>query len=125
MYFDMSTRLAYVVTHPIQYQAPLLRRIAREPGIDLTVIFLSDFSLRAHHEDAFAQTFRWDLPLTDGYKWECIGQGAKQSSLRWPVGGLKRRLRTGNFDAVWVHGWGRIGLIHEISAAHSLVLAVL
>ena len=25
-------RLAYLVTHPIQYQAPLLRRLAREPG---------------------------------------------------------------------------------------------
>ena len=31
-----SVRLAYLATHPIQYQAPLLRRIAQEPGIDLT-----------------------------------------------------------------------------------------
>ena len=28
-------RLAYVVSHPIQYQAPLLRRINAEPDIDL------------------------------------------------------------------------------------------
>ena len=31
-------RLAYLVSHPIQYQAPLLRRIAQEPDIDLTVL---------------------------------------------------------------------------------------
>jgi len=38
-------RLAYIVTHPIQYQAPLLRLIAASGEIDLKVFFLSDFSL--------------------------------------------------------------------------------
>jgi len=32
---DRKLRLAYFVSHPIQYQAPLLRRIAREPDLDL------------------------------------------------------------------------------------------
>ncbi len=41
-----KVRLAYLVSHPIQYQAPLLRRIAQEPDIDLTVFFGSDFSVR-------------------------------------------------------------------------------
>ena len=36
-------RLAYLVRHPIQYQAPLLKRIAAEPGIDLKVFFLQRF----------------------------------------------------------------------------------
>ena len=38
-------RLAYLVSHPIQYQSPLLRRIAEDPEIDLTVFFGSDFSV--------------------------------------------------------------------------------
>ena len=38
-----KVRLAYLVSHPIQYQAPLLRRIAQEPDIELTVFFGSDF----------------------------------------------------------------------------------
>ena len=33
------TRLLYVVSHPIQYQAPLLRLIAAQPDIALTVLF--------------------------------------------------------------------------------------
>jgi hypothetical protein len=43
-------RLAYLVSHPIQYQAPLLRRIAQEPDIDLTVFFGSDFSVRGYRD---------------------------------------------------------------------------
>jgi hypothetical protein len=41
-----KVRLAYLVSHPIQYQAPLLRRIVQEPDIDLTVFYGPDFSVR-------------------------------------------------------------------------------
>ena len=66
-------RLAYLVTHPIQYQAPLLRRIAAEPGIDLTVFFCSDFSLKSYFDPCFGKIITWDVPLTGGYRHERIG----------------------------------------------------
>lgn len=34
-----DVRLAWLSTHPIQYQAPLLRAISATPGIELTVLF--------------------------------------------------------------------------------------
>src|SRR5262249_26860794 len=34
-------RLGYLVTHPIQYQAPLLRKLAASGEVDLSVFFLS------------------------------------------------------------------------------------
>jgi glycosyltransferase involved in cell wall biosynthesis len=116
-------RVAYVVSHPIQYQAPLLRRIASESDIGLKVFFLDDVSLYEHHERAFSHAFRWDVPLTDGYDWEVMSGRGRPESL--PATGLKDRLRAGNFDAVWVHGWGRIGLIRAVASAHSLNLPVL
>lgn len=35
--------VAYFVSHPIQYQAPLLRLVAADPEIDLKVFFYSVF----------------------------------------------------------------------------------
>jgi hypothetical protein len=64
--------LAYLVSHPIQYQAPLLRRIAREPGIDLTVLFGSDFSVRGYKDEGFGVEVAWDTPLLEGYKSEFL-----------------------------------------------------
>src|ERR1700733_1792147 len=61
-------RLAYLVSHPIQYQAPLLRRIAQEPDIDLTVLFGSDFSVRGYKDEGFGVGVKWDVPLLDGYR---------------------------------------------------------
>src|SRR5260370_12805929 len=61
-------RLAYLVSHPIQYQAPLLRRIAQEPDIDLTVFFGSDFSVRGYKDEGFGVAVKWDVPLLGGYQ---------------------------------------------------------
>src|SRR5438093_8669257 len=114
-------RLAYIVTHPIQYQAPLLRLLANSADIDLEVLFLSDLSLHVHHERAFNQTFQWDVPLTEGYRWELLSRRliGRSTALRphWPVARLHQRLRAGRFDAVWVHGWGHVGLRQALRAA--------
>jgi glycosyltransferase involved in cell wall biosynthesis len=122
-------RIAYIVTHPIQYQAPLLRLLNKTGQINLHVFFLSDYSLHAHREQAFSRIVHWDVPLTDGYSWELLprlGIGAsRQLRPRWPVSGLAKQLKSGRFDAVWVHGWGHIGLRQAIRAAHSLKLPVL
>src|ERR1700742_68719 len=61
-------RLSYLVSHPIQYQAPLLRRIAQEPDIDLTVFFGSDHSVRGYKDEGFGVAVKWDVPLLEGYR---------------------------------------------------------
>lgn len=125
----MSFRLAYIVTHPIQYQAPLLKYLAQSGAIDLQVYFLSDFSLHDHYEPAFNRTFKWDSALTDGYPWEVLPRkfmGPSMPLRRWlPLAGLRRRLRAGNFDALWVHGWAHIGLCQAIEAAAANRIPVL
>src|ERR1700754_573695 len=67
-----TVRLAYLVSHPIQYQAPLLRRIAQEPDIDLTVLFGSDFSVRGYKDEGFGVGVKWDVPLLEGYQHEFL-----------------------------------------------------
>jgi glycosyltransferase involved in cell wall biosynthesis len=63
----MSKRLAVITTHPIQYQAPLWRSLAKAQEIDIQVYFGSDFSMRGFRDDGFGVHFSWDVPLTLGY----------------------------------------------------------
>ena len=65
-------KVAYLVSHPIQYQAPLLRRIAQEPDIDLTVFFGSNFSVQEYVDKGFGVDVKWDVPLLDGYRHEFL-----------------------------------------------------
>lgn len=105
-----NIRLAYLVTHPIQYQAPLLRRIAQEPDIDLTVFFCSDLSVREFVDPEFGCSIKWDVPLIDGYRYEFLPAlgGTERISFWRPFNyGLARRLQSGKFDVLWIHGYAR------------------
>src|SRR5580698_5170639 len=67
-----KVRVAYLVSHPIQYQAPLLRRISQEEDIELTVFFSSDFSVREYVDKGFGVDVKWDVSLLDGYRHEFL-----------------------------------------------------
>ncbi len=108
-------RLAYLVTHPIQYQAPLLRLVAAEPDIDLTVFFATDFSARKFKAHDFAQEIIWDVPVLEGYRHRVLPRldKAPQEGIEPALGfwnplshGIGRAL-DGGFDALWIHGYAR------------------
>ena len=127
-----KVRLAYLVSHPIQYQAPLLRRIAQEQDIDLTVLFGSDFSVRGYKDEGFGVEVEWDVPLLEGYRSEFLPilrdtGGVSPTS---PVSrGIYKRLRTASgapaFDALWVHGYASLNALQAILSANALGIPVL
>ncbi len=84
--------LKYFVSHPIQYQAPLLRRIAAEPGIRLRVIFERVHPGQTYFDPGFDRSVQWDLPLTEGYDHVSL----EDTSIRHEIAGA---------DVVWLHGW--------------------
>jgi glycosyltransferase involved in cell wall biosynthesis len=122
-------RVAYFVSHPIQYQAPLLRRIAQEPDIDLTVFFSSDMSVRGYADKGFGGVqVQWDIPLLDGYAHEFLPGIRKKDTLSVtsPLSyGIFSRLRRGKFDVVWVHGYHTVNALHAIGAARLLCIPVI
>jgi Glycosyltransferase len=128
-----KVKLAYLVSHPIQYQAPLLRRIAQEPDIDLTVFYGSDFSVRGYKDEGFGGVgVKWDIPLLDGYHHEflpALRDNATVSFARPLNYGIFGRLR-GNkgeapFDVLWLHGYATANSLHAMLAAKSLGIPVL
>jgi glycosyltransferase involved in cell wall biosynthesis len=123
-----SYRVACLVSHPIQYQAPLFRYLAARPGIELTVFFLSDLSVNSYRDSGFGVNVKWDVPLLDGYRYEFlprVGSGSGLSFWRPWTFGLRARLRRGRFDALWVHGYAHRGCLAGIAAAKSLNIPVL
>jgi glycosyltransferase involved in cell wall biosynthesis len=122
-------RLAYFVSHPIQYQAPLLRRIALERDIDLRVFFFSDLSVRGYVDRGFGGiSVTWDVPLLDGYTHEFLPGFRNNGTLGFatPLNyGIAQRLQQGAFDAVWVHGYHTANCLHAIFAARSFRIPVI
>lgn len=125
---ERPLRLAYFVSHPIQYQAPLLRRIAQEPDIDFTAFFSSDRSVRGYHDRGFGVRVEWDVPLVEGYKYEFLPRVRDTGRLAFatPLNfGIFQRLWRGKFDAVWAFGYARLAAINAIVAARLLGIPII
>ncbi len=108
----MTARVAHLVSHPIQYFAPLYRELAQRPEIDLTVYFYSDATTREFVDAGFGRALRWDAPILGGY-----GHRFLSSAARTDVGGrflkkpnldIVRAVARGGYDAVWVHGYAHL-----------------
>ncbi|MEO6966808.1 MAG: glycosyltransferase family 4 protein [Acidobacteriaceae bacterium] len=121
-------RVAYLLSHPIQYQSPLLRHLARQPGLELTVFYTSDFSLRRYQDPGFGVPVEWDVPLLGGYRHEVLPRlldGSAVSFFRPLNYGIFRRLRRGRFDVLWSHGYATLNSWTAMAAAKLLGIPVL
>ena len=125
-------RLAYFVSHPIQYQTPLLRRLAQEPDIELTVFFGSDQSIRGYHDKDFGVDIQWDVPQLEGYQYEFLPalrdtgtEGVFSPISRAVTSRLAGRPGEAPFDLLWVHGYATVNQMHAILSAKLLGIPVL
>ncbi len=102
-------KLAILISHPIQYQAPLYKLLSNEPNIDLTVLFCSDFGLKEYKDKGFGEEIKWDIPLLDGYKYKFLKNISPFPNVSHFWGLINpevvEELKNNNYDAIWIHGW--------------------
>ncbi|OYW70223.1 MAG: hypothetical protein B7Z37_31385 [Verrucomicrobia bacterium 12-59-8] len=64
-------KIAYFLTHPIQYQSPLIRAV-RDSGIDVRVVYGPMATDWAGHDAELGRDQPWDVPLMDGYPYQIL-----------------------------------------------------
>ncbi len=121
-------RVAYLLSHPIQYQSPLLRLLAQQSGLELTVLYTSDFSVRSYRDRGFGVAVEWDVPLLGGYRHEFLPRMLDSHDVSFfrPLNhGVFHRLRQGRFDVLWIHGYATLNSWIAMVAAKALGIPVL
>lgn len=102
------TRLAIIVSHPIQYFAPLYQRLARRSDITLKVFFTWHGGGPVY-DRGFNTSFGWDIPVNTGYDFEVVPTLFRNSGTHHFFGlinpSLVRRVRAWRPDVVQVTGW--------------------
>ncbi len=122
----MSTgpvRVAHVISHPIQYFAPLYRALTKRPEIDLTVYFYSDATATEFFDPGFNRRISWQTPLLDGYKWKvcpsAAGAPLATGFLRPPNWDIIREVALGHYDVVWAHSYSNLSTWLLLPAARA------
>src|SRR5262249_2824125 len=65
-----------VLNHPIQCFAPLDGYLNTAPDLEVTALYLSDFSIRGGRDCGFRRDVKWDLDLLNGYRSVFLGDAA-------------------------------------------------
>lgn len=104
----MKPRLVVVISHPIQYYAPLYAELTRRGNLDLHVVFLSDAGASPYHDSGFDRDMTWDIPLMDGYASSVLRPGLDLDGLGfWSISspGLHGTLTRLAPDAILLSGY--------------------
>jgi glycosyltransferase involved in cell wall biosynthesis len=111
-------KLAYFVSHPIQYQAPMLKELSNHPEIELTVFFQSDISLKEYEDAGFGVKVKWDVNLLDGYQYKFLNILKKDNNklgfFRPIVSGVYSAIKSEDWSAVWFHGYNHHSIIWAV-----------
>ncbi len=110
------SRLAVVVSHPIQYYAPLWRALAQAPGVECHVIFATRVGLDSTYDAEMKTHLAWATDLTGGYSHEFLPEAARFPRTGFhvdnpSVGAALTRFRP---DAVLLHGYGSRTLLRAL-----------
>lgn len=101
--------LAYLVSHPIQYQAPLFRRLAASRRIDFQALFGCLHGATPRFDDQFGAVVDFGIDVTSGFDWRLVPQAGRRPSINKFLGLVMRPL-----DIPWgqrkpavlvLHGW--------------------
>lgn len=87
--------LAVIETHPVQYHAPVYRRVQQEFGIPVTAVYGSDFSVAGSVDPEFNTRVSWDVDLLGGYSHRFlsrVAQGGACNAAQASPRGLRRAL---------------------------------
>lgn len=100
-------RLGILASHPIQYNSPLFRSLAKR--IDLEVYFAHRQTPAQQAAAGFGREFEWDVDLLEGYRYRFLGNRAPNPSVEHFLGCINPEVRSivsdGQFDAFVVYGW--------------------
>jgi glycosyltransferase involved in cell wall biosynthesis len=120
-------RIAIISSHPIQYQAPLFRKLALH--LDLQVFFAHRATPVDQAKAGFGVDFDWDVDLLSGYAHEFLPNVARRPGLDLFSGcdtpEIGARLQAGSFSAVLVQGWYLKTYLQAIAGAKRLGIPVL
>jgi glycosyltransferase involved in cell wall biosynthesis len=101
--------LAILTTHPIQYQVPVWKQLARNGNIPFKVFYMSDQGLEARFDAGFGKSLAWDIDLLGGYESEFLDtyKGPRFDSF-WSLRlkhGFGHALRKMRAEVLWIQGW--------------------
>lgn len=101
--------LAIVITHPIQYYAPVFKLLYERQKINVMVFYTWGEGGAQKFDPGFGKTITWNLPLLEGYPYEWVKNISADPGSHHSKGidnpDLNSQINNWQPDAIMVYGW--------------------
>jgi glycosyltransferase involved in cell wall biosynthesis len=119
-----ATRLAFIVSHPVQYVVPLYQRLNRRDDVTIKVFYTWHAAEEPVADRGFGEPVAWDIPLTEGYDHERVANTATDPGTHHFFGlrnpSLTDRVMAWRPDIVHVTGWAWLSHLMALHAFRRL-----
>ena len=97
--------IKYILSHPIQYQSPLIRYLVKK-GLNMTVLYRSNISAKKFFDPGFRKKIKWDIDLLKGYKYKYLNYiGPNRVGNIFPITAeFFNKIFNDKADIIWLHG---------------------
>jgi len=98
--------IAICVAHPIQHEVPLYQELSKIEGLNLTLLYFSDFGI-GNFDSYGLKNISYGIPMLEGYQYKILKNISpfKSYKLRFISPGITKELKKGNFDRVMMYGY--------------------
>jgi glycosyltransferase involved in cell wall biosynthesis len=107
-------RLAIIITHPIQYYAPVFQLLAK--NINVKVFYTGGKHGFNRYDKDFGEHISWDIPLLQGYNYEFLENTAYSAGSHHFLGVINKeaikRIRYYRPSAILIYGWAYLSHIN-------------
>ncbi|MEP7006777.1 MAG: glycosyltransferase family 4 protein [Sphingomonas bacterium] len=112
-----ATRLAIVITHPVQHFVPFYRALAARPDIALHVLFGAPIGVKPYYDEEMQSRISWNMDMLGGYSHEFLGEAGEgmRSGLRTPSSpDVGKRLTAFAPDVVLLYGHAQVNVFRAL-----------
>jgi glycosyltransferase involved in cell wall biosynthesis len=112
-----KTRVAIVISHPIQHFVYLYKALAKQESIQLKVFFASQIGLKSYFDKDMAVEIKWATDLLGGYEYEFLSEAdtIKESGfLNINNPSVISSLKNFAPDVVQLHGYAQLTLLRAL-----------
>jgi glycosyltransferase involved in cell wall biosynthesis len=105
-------KLAVIITHPIQYYAPIFKLLNDRGKLQIKVFYTWEQSIEKIYDVKFGKEIKWDIPLLEGYDYNFSKNVSKKPGSVSFMGVINptliKEIKTLNPDAILVFGWNHL-----------------
>ena len=97
--------IKYILTHPIQYQSPLIKYLVKR-GLKIKVLYRSNISVKTYFDPGFGKKIKWDTSLLRGYNFDFLNFiGPNKVGNIFPITTeFINKIFNDKTNIIWLHG---------------------